>query len=135
MAQRRSVNLKQRTAAARGWASAGSEKAAALSEPGLHLLDKRPMRGPFRIPQTRCGMDRGRDTQAFQFRPQRLVVRMIQVAILDERGPDEGSAEALDLGDPMQLFESEIHVLQREHCRGKKPVGRRLAEIRDPIVV
>ena len=73
--------------------------------------------------------------EAFQFRPQRLVVRMVQVAILDERGADKDSAKGWNFGDAPQLLQREVDILKGQNRGGKQPVRRRLAEIRDPVVV
>src|SRR5277367_5445100 len=60
---------------------------------------------------------------------------MVQITILDECGSDEDTAEAWNFGNPMQLLKGEVHVLQRNHRRGEKPVRCRLAEIGYPVVV
>ena len=39
------------------------------------------------------------------------------------------------LGDATKLLDRVIHVLQWDHRRRKKSVGRHLAEVRDPVVV
>src|SRR5271169_883883 len=80
-------------------------------------------------------MDRGRNSKSFQLRPQWFVVRMVQVAILNEYGPNESPAEAINLVDPMQLLQGEVDVLEgKDRCR-EQAVRRCTAKVSDPVVV
>ena len=60
---------------------------------------------------------------------------MGEIAAIDEHGADEHAPEACGLGDPRQLFEREVHVLQREHGGGEEAARRGGAEVRDPVVI
>src|SRR5215831_20705598 len=76
-----------------------------LMQPAADFFEKRAMRGPFRVPQARRGVDGGRQAQTLQLCPERVVVRMGKVAALNKHGPDKGTAEARHLGHPLQLLQ------------------------------
>src|SRR5438309_9093401 len=84
-----------------------------LMEPTPYFFEKRAVGGPFRVPQARRGVDGGRQAQALQLCPERVVVGMGKVTALDKHGSDKGAAEAGDPGHPLQLLQGEVHVLER----------------------
>src|SRR2546430_8938394 len=74
-----------------------------LMEPAPDFFDKRAVRSPLRVPQARRGVDSGRQAQALQLGPERVVVGMGKVAALKKHGPEHGAAEAGDRGHAPQL--------------------------------
>src|SRR5215831_5337777 len=106
-----------------------------LMQPAADFFEKRAVRGPFRVPQARRGVDGGRQAQTLELGPERVIVGMGKVAALDKHGPDKGAAEARHLGHPLQLLQGEVHVLEWHHGGSKEPVRRSHAEIGDPVVV
>src|SRR5262249_22955429 len=100
-----------------------------LMEPAPDFFEKRAVRGPLRVPQAWCGMDGGRQAQALQLGPERVVVGMGKVATLQKHRPEKSAAEAGDLCHPLQLLQGEVYILERHHGGGKESVRRGLAEI------
>src|SRR6266699_2615778 len=91
--------------------SARTSKKRMLIEPPLYLLEKRPMRSPFGIPQSRRRMHCGGKTQALQFGPQRLIKRMGKITSFEEHRPDEYAAKAWQLRYPPQFFDRVVDIL------------------------
>src|SRR6478736_3887204 len=117
------------------WPAARFSDERSLIQSALHLLKKLPVGRPFGIPQSSRGMHCCSNSEAFQFGPEGIVVGMGEVVPFDKHRPDECAAETCDLGDATKLLDRVIHILQWDHRRRKKSVGRDLAEVRDPVVV
>src|SRR5690349_14483887 len=84
-----------------------------LIQPAFHLLEKLPVRRPFGVPQSSRRMHGRGNPQAFQFRPERVIVGVSEVVAFDKHRPNECAAKAWDPGDAVQLLDGVVHVLQR----------------------
>src|SRR5215467_3399468 len=78
-----------------------------LMQPAADFFEKRAVRGPFRVPQARRGVDGGRQAQTLELGPEWVVVGMGKVVALNKHRPEKGAAEAGDLGYPLQLLQGE----------------------------
>ena len=87
--------------------SAAPGKARGLVQPVTYFFKIRAMGRPLRVPQARRRVHGSRQSQALQFRPQRVVVGMGEVAILDKHRPDKRPAETGYFSDPLKFLKGE----------------------------
>ena len=82
----------------------------------------------------RADMEQQRVLQFLCRRPETVVNRAAVRLVRLWRDRDKGADKA-EFGDPLQLLGGRIRIIDIEHRDALQPIGVRLAEIGDPIVV